>query len=135
MSGQVRAFEAQLGDWGIVCSVLDSTAATASSGGNTGLTLETDSVCSGWLRVNSKVNSWQRVTVEIKERGSMEGYGSGVTAPLVHAGLSPRSEVCAPSAIAAITAAPLVRVKVKFTVKNSISCRGRFSQTANLAVN
>ena len=37
---------------------------------HTGLTLEPDSVCSGLLRANSKANSWQRMTGDIKETGS-----------------------------------------------------------------
>ena len=44
------------------------------------LTLETATVCVGLLRANSKVNGWQRVAVEINERGSgFPGFVSSVS--------------------------------------------------------
>ena len=73
---------------------------------HTGLTLGTDSVCFGFLCANGKFNSWQRVTVEMKERGS----GSLSSENLVRCGCESSSTRASHSQC--VRAAPLVRVTV-----------------------
>ena len=71
-------------------------------------TLETGSVCFGLLRANSKVNSWHRMTVEIKERGSDPLQ---VRTPQARIDRS-ETRLCESSSTRAS--------QVKFTVKNAI---------------